>query len=138
MQADQDDDRRCFIDGDDGSEGCVLDDNDLYGCDMASSLHADGKCKTDCPHWRYPEAVANSRATEARRVEVRNLIRKDAAARRAEKLQQDIQFDLELAAAAPQIRKPHTRANATTARERALRCEMMVDLILVTTESPSR
>lgn len=135
MQTDQDD-LRCFIDGGDGSEGCVLDDNDLDGCDMASSLHADKMCKTDCPHWRYPEAVAESRKTDARRVEVKNLIRMDAATRREEKLQRDIQFDLDLAAAAPQIQKPRARSKTATAYEEKLRREMLVDLILVTTEFP--
>jgi len=103
MQTDQDDDRRCFIDGGDGSEGCVLDENDPDSCDMASNLHAAGLCKVDCPHWRYPEAVAESRATEARRVEVRTLIRADAATMREEKLQRDLQLDLDLAAAAPEF-----------------------------------
>jgi hypothetical protein len=101
MQSDQDDDRRCFIDGDDGSEGCVLDENDLDGCDMAANLHADGRCKTDCPHWRYPDAVAESRKSDAHRVEVRILIRTDAAKMREEKLQRDTQDILDMAASAP-------------------------------------
>jgi len=101
MRTEQDDDRRCFIDGDDGSEGCVLDENDLDGCDMAATLHADGQCKVDCPHWRYPDAVAESRKTDARRVEVRTLIRADAAKMRDEKLHQDMNDLLEMAASAP-------------------------------------
>ena len=137
MQADQDD-RRCFIDGGDGSEGCVLDENDLDGCDMAHGLSADGRCKTDCPHWRYPEAVLNSRETETRRVQVKNLIRKDAAVRREEKLQQDIQFDLKLAAAPSQIQKPRARTKTTTPYYEKLRREMMADLLLVTTEVSRR
>jgi hypothetical protein len=101
MQTDQDDDRRCFIDGGDGSEGCVLDENDLDGCDMAANLHADSRCKTDCPHWRYPDAVAESRKSDARRVEVHTLIRADAAKTREEKLQRDMQDVLDMAASGP-------------------------------------
>jgi hypothetical protein len=100
MQSDQDD-PRCFIDGGDGSEGCVLDESDLDGCDMAATLHAEGQCKADCPHWRYPDAVAESRKGDARRVQVRTLIRADAVKLRDEKLQRDMQDLLELAASAP-------------------------------------
>lgn len=96
---------RCYVDDAvEGSEGCVFDDGDPSGCDEAAGLDAQGLCKVDCPYWRHPEAVADSSERVTQQLQVKTLIRMDAAQARGGATQDDFKSAMDLAAGAPEFK----------------------------------
>lgn len=70
----------CFIDDDNGTDGCVFDDNCIDDCDEAVELVNRGEGKCDCRYWRDAKVESDRQCDTQRQLATRNKIKAEIKA----------------------------------------------------------
>ena len=93
----------CFLDNDDGEEGCVFDSGEIDCCDEATRLVKDGYSKCHCHYWKNAEGEMERQEAVKERCLVKFAIKADAAKLREEMVQNQFQTDMYLASIKPEF-----------------------------------
>lgn len=97
---------KCFIDDDEGSDGCVFDGKDINDCDEARALHKRGESKCDCPYWREVEDHQQRIDDSQQRARVRESIKREAIQKRNERQVNQFKLDMQILSYSVTSEKP--------------------------------